>query len=369
MKVYNGTLSSSNLYHFTREKKNIKSILENGFYPRTSIEDLSFLMHNYTKAFVGIPMVCFCDIPLNLIEEHTLQYGDYGIGLSKEWGIEKGLNPVHYILDKNVIETNKYNKIEKIDKKDRTLISNVLLNLQQVIIGNARCLDYIENGYFLESGLWVFNHSYKRNLYIIANAFWNFAGYLKLYTDNYDEKPYYDEREWRYIVEFFRGNDRINRIEIKDEKVNKCIKKYNENVINIKKSKQPIEFKSLQQFVKEDKEVFEQVEKLNKLMEKKEEYRLKFQTEDIEEIIVRNENEKDEIIEVIDSLNQICGNKIMDSDKKSLIDKIKVIDDVLFEDTIRVIEYLKKSHIEGFSDDNKKYLKEKLEEVKKILEA
>ncbi len=41
-------------------------------------------------------MTCFCDIPLSRITEHTQFYGKYGIGMTKEWGLKNGLNPVVY---------------------------------------------------------------------------------------------------------------------------------------------------------------------------------------------------------------------------------------------------------------------------------
>lgn len=42
-------------------------------------------------------MVCFCDIPLGRLGEHVSFYGEYGLGMSKEWGEKNGLCPVAYV--------------------------------------------------------------------------------------------------------------------------------------------------------------------------------------------------------------------------------------------------------------------------------
>ena len=47
-----------------------------------------------------IPMVCFSDFRLSELGLHVEKYGSYGIGMSKEWGVKNGLNPVIYINDK-----------------------------------------------------------------------------------------------------------------------------------------------------------------------------------------------------------------------------------------------------------------------------
>ena len=44
-------------------------------------------------------MVCFCDIPLNLAGNHRKVYGDYALGLRKEWAIENAICPVLYLAD------------------------------------------------------------------------------------------------------------------------------------------------------------------------------------------------------------------------------------------------------------------------------
>lgn len=42
--MYQSKISSNFLFHFTKSAEIIISILENGFYPRVAIEDISFMI-------------------------------------------------------------------------------------------------------------------------------------------------------------------------------------------------------------------------------------------------------------------------------------------------------------------------------------
>lgn len=93
----NPKLSTDELFHFTRFE-NLLSIIREGFYPRYNLE-YTFLSNVFERpaAFEIIPMVCFCDIPLTLVQEHSTKYGKCAIGLDKKWGEKYGLSPVIYV--------------------------------------------------------------------------------------------------------------------------------------------------------------------------------------------------------------------------------------------------------------------------------
>ncbi|MBK8368182.1 MAG: hypothetical protein IPL10_12400 [Bacteroidetes bacterium] len=76
-------LSSDELFHFTKFE-NLLSILDQGFQPRYNLEH-TFLSDMYKRpsAIAAIPMVCFCDIPLDMVEEHSTKYGKCGLVLTR----------------------------------------------------------------------------------------------------------------------------------------------------------------------------------------------------------------------------------------------------------------------------------------------
>ena len=86
-----------------------KAILNMAICPRYYPEDISYL--NLKSNFKDltewyIPMTCFCDIPLHQISYHAegnsvssidQGYGKFSIAFHKEFGIRKGIQPIHYL--------------------------------------------------------------------------------------------------------------------------------------------------------------------------------------------------------------------------------------------------------------------------------
>jgi len=94
-------VSSNVLFHITGSMKNLKGILRKGFVPNCCAEySLSAADEDAwrrNKAPVCSPaMVCFCDLTMPMLGKHLAQYGDFGIGVKKEWGIKNGVEPVIY---------------------------------------------------------------------------------------------------------------------------------------------------------------------------------------------------------------------------------------------------------------------------------
>ena len=148
---------SDNLFHFTKSLEIIKSILKNGIYPHFCLEDISWIKWNGEK-YLGFPMACFCDIPLSRISEHTDFYGNYGIGLTKDWGVKNKLNPVIYTpLDSQIQELMQdlYVQLLKKDNADEEGENAFKLwSLLKPISGKVPCSDSNEKKEFLQECEW-----------------------------------------------------------------------------------------------------------------------------------------------------------------------------------------------------------------------
>lgn len=65
-------------------------------------------------------MVCFCDIPLSRISDHVNFYGQYGLGMTREWATVNCLNPVFYIAGENPVSAELRELNEHVNKLDET---------------------------------------------------------------------------------------------------------------------------------------------------------------------------------------------------------------------------------------------------------
>lgn len=154
-------ISSETLFHFTKSANNLINILTNEFRPKFCYEDKKLLFPELLeKEAYAIPMVCFCDLPLSNVNEHLQFYGNYGIGLSKEWGIKNGLNPVLYLAPESLF-----------------------IKLFRILI-----VDTIVENRTSDSGIAVELIDYTKP----------YEGKMHRKGDVI-EKRFYDEREWRYI--------------------------------------------------------------------------------------------------------------------------------------------------------------------------
>jgi hypothetical protein len=161
------SLSANTLFHFTSSINNLISIIVNDFYPRYSLEFYSEFLEEHKN--IAIPMVSFCDIPLSQIKNHSEIYGNYALGLSKQWGIKNSVSPVIYVY-KNSKISELYQKIE----------NDLLLNEDANIDSESRVLITEIYGYL---------KSYDGELWRDGKRIQN-------------KVRFYDEREWRYIPSF-----------------------------------------------------------------------------------------------------------------------------------------------------------------------
>ncbi len=165
-------ISAKTLFHFT-DFESLKGILKNGFYPRCSPEQL----HIFNEDAIAIPMVSFCDIKFSQLGDHIKTYNNYGIGMTKKWGVSKGVNPVFYMEN---------------GSQPLELVKPIIMNFFSIMslqekIGQP---DYLKYNYEIIKLTFQLVMYYKRN----NGQRWNKK------TKEFIGKKinFYDEREWRY---------------------------------------------------------------------------------------------------------------------------------------------------------------------------
>ena len=99
------------IFHFTKRFDALKGILTGAFNVSYAREKI---VGKGRSIKFAVPMVSFCDIKLSDIQYHIASYGKYGIGMSKEWAVRSGLNPVMYISKKSEIAVDMIAEVKRI---------------------------------------------------------------------------------------------------------------------------------------------------------------------------------------------------------------------------------------------------------------
>lgn len=193
--------SANALFNFMKELKYLKIILNNSaIIPRYFEENINYLGLDIGK--ISIPVTCFCDINLQRILPHAVKYGSYGIAFHKEWCIEKGIQPVHYVNENS-------NMIEDF----RTAFSSASnCDNNNIEIGN------LEN--------YLFSH-----LLFMKPI----CGDM---TRNKEESHlnFHDEREWRYVPKISELSTDLSPILVYDKNNDATRKLYNDALIELKQT-------------------------------------------------------------------------------------------------------------------------------------
>jgi hypothetical protein len=161
------TLSSNTLFHFTNSIDNLLSILTHEFRPSFCKEKLPIKDDTLEG---GIPMVCFCDIPLSQTRSHMSVYGSYGLGLTKSWGIRQGISPVLYSTPSSPVMEGLYRLIKR------------GLGLRSAFVRAGS----------VDNELW--GDVYRLSCFVKP-----YKGEFVKRGDKYPSKRFYDEREWRWV--------------------------------------------------------------------------------------------------------------------------------------------------------------------------
>ena len=177
--------SANSLFNFMGKLDYIKkAINEMALFPRYVKEDVSYL-HLKIKDenainHIALPMLCFCDINLHQLKYHLGTYGHCGIGINKQWAIDKyGVQPVNYVSKDSPVTNDLsigFNSFLKNSEEDNPDEGNALLTI----------LKYSKP---------VFGNMVEKKDGIS--------------DPNGESKPknFYDEHEWRYIPPITPGSN------------------------------------------------------------------------------------------------------------------------------------------------------------------
>lgn len=220
-------ISSNTLFHFTSKAEYLIGILTNNFIPRFCHEQVLFNgKPNGARIEAAIPMICFCDISLGQINNHIHTYGSYGIGMSKEWGIKKKLNPIIYI-------------------NENSIVADAIVNLSTHIVREE------------------VSKTVDREFSTITKYFKPYKGDFKRNGKTIKNVRFYNEREWRFIPDI-QDTTIVEKV-LQTEDYNNPIKlaQANSKLNNFPLEFSPDDIKYI--FVKDEAEIHSMIEALREI--------------------------------------------------------------------------------------------------------
>lgn len=195
------SISTNSVIHYTDRFEHLSGIISSqGFRLKYCHEQINIQAPG--ELDIAVAMVSFCDIPLSEVKNHIDTYGAYGIGLSKTWAKQVGMNPVLYIENNSNYATILRNQGARF---------NILINEKK------------SDPLLIDEYLSLF--SYCKN----------YEGRLvrgKINSENY---RFYDEREWRYVATDDKLNGAYSRIfgdsylkdkQVYNDKIKECYLKF-----------------------------------------------------------------------------------------------------------------------------------------------
>jgi len=182
------------LFHGTKKISHLTSIIKNGFYS-------SYANEKFAGRNTKILMISFSNIAL-IEARNQVNYGDYFIGMKRDWGIKKELHPIAYTYENSKFEKDVINllqeaaggasivilkKIYKDNELNLTFSNENTITIENLIKQklNPDTLETLEK---------VFKN--------VNNKLNDLKLYLKHYIveDNKNIQRYcYNDREWRFI--------------------------------------------------------------------------------------------------------------------------------------------------------------------------
>lgn len=179
-------VSSEALFHFTKSRNSLENILIEKF--KVSYCKETYELANIPSGNLYFPMISFCDLPIGLTKEHIDKYGNFAIGMTKEWGIKHKLNPVLYLENNSNVTNEINNQFNNLD--------SILNSLEKLIMDGKQLTDEKKDNFksIIESIGKNFN-SHKTLLRFIKN----YQGDLIRENKTYKDYKFYDEREWRFV--------------------------------------------------------------------------------------------------------------------------------------------------------------------------